>query len=79
MLKTVFLSLFLEIFCEDSRKNMKFEKAVLLRNIHMIDATAAKITSMHFHGWQRGLKTGMRLGDLNLGDELEAFRKSWML
>mgnify|MGYP002803533650 FL=1 len=28
-------------------------------NIHMIDATAAKITSMHFHGWQRGLKTGM--------------------
>ena len=31
------------------------------RNIHMIDATAAKITSMHFHGWQRGLKTGMPL------------------
>ena len=27
----------------------------------MIDATAAKITSMHFHGWQRGLKTGMPL------------------
>jgi len=28
-------------------------------NIHMIDATAAKLSSMHFHGWQRGLKTGM--------------------
>ena len=55
----MFLSLFLEICCEDSRKHMRFEKAVLLRNIHMIDATAAKITSMHFHGWQRGLKTGM--------------------
>lgn len=66
MSKTVFLYLFLEIFCEDSRKDMRFEKAVLLRNIHMIDATAAKITSMHFHGWQRGLKTGMWLGDVNL-------------
>merc|ERR1711935_556195 len=28
-------------------------------NIHMIDVTAAKLSSMHFHGWQRGLKTGM--------------------
>merc|ERR1719453_1361163 len=28
-------------------------------NIHMIDATTAKLSSMHFHGWQRGLKTGM--------------------
>jgi len=28
-------------------------------NIHMIDATAAKLSSMHFHGWQLGLKTGM--------------------
>merc|ERR1712224_484465 len=28
-------------------------------NIHMIDATAAKLSSMHFHGWKVGLKTGM--------------------
>merc|ERR1712226_37960 len=28
-------------------------------NIHMIDATTAKMSSMHFHGWQLGLKTGM--------------------
>lgn len=28
-------------------------------NIHMIDATIAKLSSMHFHGWQLGLKTGM--------------------
>merc|ERR1711979_95083 len=28
-------------------------------NIHMIDATTAKPSSMHFHGWQLGLKTGM--------------------
>merc|ERR1712176_1597722 len=28
-------------------------------NIHMIDATQAKLSSMHFHGWQIGLKTGM--------------------
>merc|ERR1712196_599389 len=28
-------------------------------NIHMIDCTTAKLSSMHFHGWQKGLKTGM--------------------
>merc|ERR1719373_1304114 len=28
-------------------------------NIHMVDATTAKLSSMHFHGWQSGLKTGM--------------------
>merc|ERR1712023_366665 len=28
-------------------------------NIHMIDATTAKLSSMQFHGWQLGLKTGM--------------------
>lgn len=28
-------------------------------NIHMIDATTARLSSMHFHGWQLGLKTGM--------------------
>merc|ERR1712004_811659 len=28
-------------------------------NIHMVDATTAKLPSMHFHGWQSGLKTGM--------------------
>jgi ribonucleoside-diphosphate reductase alpha subunit len=28
-------------------------------NIHMIDANTAKLSSMHFHGWQLGLKTGM--------------------
>merc|ERR1712094_4405 len=28
-------------------------------NIHMIDATTAKLSSMHFHGRQLGLKTGM--------------------
>merc|ERR1712079_496030 len=27
--------------------------------IHMVDATQAKLSSMHFHGWQLGLKTGM--------------------
>jgi ribonucleoside-diphosphate reductase alpha subunit len=28
-------------------------------NIHMINATTAKLSSMHFHGWNIGLKTGM--------------------
>jgi len=28
-------------------------------NIHMVDASTAKLTSMHFHGWEKGLKTGM--------------------
>merc|ERR1712146_36543 len=28
-------------------------------NIHMTDATTAKLSSMHFHGWQLGLKAGM--------------------
>merc|ERR1712232_418029 len=28
-------------------------------NIHMVGATTAKLSSMHFHGWQLGLKTGM--------------------
>jgi len=28
-------------------------------NIHMIDATVAKLSSMHFHGWKLGLKTGL--------------------
>jgi ribonucleotide reductase alpha subunit len=28
-------------------------------NIHMINATTAKLSAMHFHGWQLGLKTGM--------------------
>merc|ERR1712166_1267785 len=28
-------------------------------NIHMVDATTAKLSSMHFNGWQLGLKTGM--------------------
>merc|ERR1712238_247865 len=28
-------------------------------NIHMVDATTAKLSSVHFHGWQLGLKTGM--------------------
>merc|ERR1711920_216918 len=28
-------------------------------NIHMTDATIAKLSSMHFHGWKLGLKTGM--------------------
>jgi len=28
-------------------------------NIHMTDATTAKLSSMHFHGWNIGLKTGM--------------------
>ncbi|CAK9038891.1 Ribonucleoside-diphosphate reductase large subunit (Ribonucleotide reductase R1 subunit) [Durusdinium trenchii] len=29
------------------------------QNVHMVDVTSAKLTSMHFHGWERGLKTGM--------------------
>lgn len=28
-------------------------------NIHMVDANPGKVTSMHFHGWRSGLKTGM--------------------
>merc|ERR1712050_99254 len=28
-------------------------------NIHMTDCTNAKLSSMHFHGWSLGLKTGM--------------------
>merc|ERR1712127_876990 len=28
-------------------------------NIHMTDVTTAKLSSMHFYGWQLGLKTGM--------------------
>merc|ERR1712100_502177 len=28
-------------------------------NIHMVDATTAKLSSMHFHGWKLGLKTGL--------------------
>jgi ribonucleoside-diphosphate reductase alpha subunit len=28
-------------------------------NIHMTDITLAKLSSMHFHGWKLGLKTGM--------------------
>merc|ERR1712194_494316 len=28
-------------------------------NIHMVDATPAKLSSMHFHARQLGLKTGM--------------------
>lgn len=28
-------------------------------NIHMVDANFGKLTSMHFHAWKRGLKTGM--------------------
>ena len=28
-------------------------------NIHMVDANPAKVTSMHFYGWRKGLKTGM--------------------
>ena len=28
-------------------------------NIHMLDANPGKVTSMHFHGWRSGLKTGM--------------------
>jgi ribonucleoside-diphosphate reductase subunit M1 len=28
-------------------------------NIHIRDPTFGKLTSMHFHGWRKGLKTGM--------------------
>jgi ribonucleoside-diphosphate reductase alpha chain len=28
-------------------------------NIHINDATYSKLTAMHFHGWESGLKTGM--------------------
>ncbi|KAF9577451.1 hypothetical protein BGW38_007328 [Lunasporangiospora selenospora] len=28
-------------------------------NVFMSDPTASKITSMHFYGWKKGLKTGM--------------------
>ena len=32
----------------------------------MVDASTAKLTSMHFHGWEKGLKTGMYLGTLGI-------------
>jgi ribonucleoside-diphosphate reductase subunit M1 len=28
-------------------------------NIHLADVNAGKLTSLHFHAWRRGLKTGM--------------------
>ena len=28
-------------------------------NIHMLDANFGKLTSMHFHAWKKGLKTGL--------------------
>merc|ERR1712032_1051001 len=28
-------------------------------NIHMVDANIAKLSSMHFHRWQMGLKAGL--------------------
>jgi ribonucleoside-diphosphate reductase subunit M1 len=28
-------------------------------NVHIPDASYAKLSSMHFYGWKRGLKTGM--------------------
>lgn len=28
-------------------------------NIHMVDPSFAKLSSLHFHAWKRGLKTGM--------------------
>lgn len=28
-------------------------------NVHMSDANFGKLTSLHFHAWKRGLKTGM--------------------
>lgn len=28
-------------------------------NVHMTDASYAKLSSMHFYGWKKGLKTGM--------------------
>ena len=28
-------------------------------NIHIADANFGKLTSMHFYGWKKGLKTGM--------------------
>merc|ERR1712173_382563 len=28
-------------------------------NVHMVNVSAAKLTSMHFYAWKKGLKTGM--------------------
>merc|ERR1712194_817415 len=28
-------------------------------NVHLADPTTAKLTSMHFYSWKKGLKTGM--------------------
>ena len=28
-------------------------------NIHLADPNYGKLTSMHFYGWKKGLKTGM--------------------
>lgn len=44
--------------------DMAAERAVYIDqsqslNIHMAEPTYAKLTSLHFHAWRRGLKTGM--------------------
>jgi ribonucleoside-diphosphate reductase alpha chain len=38
---------------------LRHKGSIQAMNIHMIDANAAKVTSMHFYGWRKGLKTGM--------------------
>lgn len=32
-------------------------------NIHIAEPTTAKLTSMHFYAWKKGLKTGKRFRD----------------
>ena len=49
------------------------------RNIHMIEASTAKLTSMHFHAWELGLKTGMRLGDPLWRPRLSIFHPFFMV
>ena len=45
----------------------------------MVEASTAKLTSMHFHAWEKGLKTGMCLGiPWDLGGCLADFWEMWV-
>ena len=37
-------------------------------NIHMQDANFGKLTSMHFHAWKKGLKTGLYLSLIHISE-----------
>eukprot|EP00438_Fugacium_kawagutii_P017141 Skav217504 [mRNA] locus=scaffold1908:322142:327949:- [translate_table: standard] len=47
------------IHCGDLAATLETYDLMSKKNIHMVDATTAKLSSMHFHGWELGLKTGL--------------------